>query len=282
MAQVLQSHSFIVLVGCVLLLLLLLKVFVHDKWCRIYSWVYLLESSLVSMFTVISARCFASLAPSPMPGQLSYFTHYPDLLYGWCSLLLLVVTAVGGLMLQNFALMHFNASEVVPVYFSMFVLSGVSASAFAFREISWPWVLLLIPGVVLCIVGVFCIAHGAPAQPPPSQDPHPVRTRSRTARDPLATRSRPLAGRSSYRRVSRGRSPASPRLSPGHAASHAGGSPSRAPRLVPARRSSHARPPPAAARQPPRARTPDAVPSAAAPVWRQSGRSATARARRRA
>ena len=48
---------------------------------------------------------------------------------------------------------------MVPVYFSMFVLSGVAASAFAFDEVRFPWVLLLLPGIVLCVAGVFCIAH---------------------------------------------------------------------------------------------------------------------------
>ena len=36
--------------------------------------------------------------------------------------------AVGGLLLQNAALMHFKASEVVPIYFCMFALSGVAGS----------------------------------------------------------------------------------------------------------------------------------------------------------
>ncbi|KAL1522926.1 hypothetical protein AB1Y20_017891 [Prymnesium parvum] len=157
--EVFRSAEFYGLLICVFVLLALLKVFVHNRWCKVYSWVYLLESSLVSIFTVISARAFASMLPPPMPGKLSYFFVYPDLLYGWLSLLVLVASAVGGLMLQNFALMHFSASEVVPVYFSMFVVAGVAASAFAFREIDWPWVLLLLPGVVCCIAGVFAIAY---------------------------------------------------------------------------------------------------------------------------
>ena len=54
---------------------------------QVYSWVYLLESSLVSMFTVISARCFASMLPSPMPGKLAYFTQ-------WCGRPEALATAV--------------------------------------------------------------------------------------------------------------------------------------------------------------------------------------------
>ena len=60
----------------------------------------------------LQARCFASLLPYPLQGHLSYFITYPDFLISWGSLLLLVITAVGGLLLQNAALMHFDASEV--------------------------------------------------------------------------------------------------------------------------------------------------------------------------
>ena len=36
---------------------------------------------------------------------------------------------------------------------------GSAASAFAFKEVTWPWVILLLPGIALCVVGVFLIAH---------------------------------------------------------------------------------------------------------------------------
>lgn len=65
----------------------------------------------------------------------------------------------GGLLLQNAALMHFPASEVVPIYFCMFALAGVAGSGFAYGELRWPWVLMLFPGVALCILGVFAISH---------------------------------------------------------------------------------------------------------------------------
>lgn len=94
-----------------------------------------------------------------MPGQLSYFFSSPDWMYSWGSLLCLVTTAVGGLLLQNLALMHFKASEVVPLYFCMFAIGGVVGAGLAFNELHWPWVLLLVPGVAFCIVGVFGIAY---------------------------------------------------------------------------------------------------------------------------
>ena len=48
---------------------------------------------------------------------------------------------------------------VVPVYFAMFALAGVAGSGLAFGELEMPWVLLLIPGVGMCILGVFFISH---------------------------------------------------------------------------------------------------------------------------
>jgi hypothetical protein len=85
---------------------------VHERYALRWSWVYLAESSLISTLTVVSARCFASFLPSPMPGRLEYFYRYPDWLYSWGSMICLALTAMGGLLFQNAALMHFKASEV--------------------------------------------------------------------------------------------------------------------------------------------------------------------------
>ena len=49
--------------------------------------------------------------------------------------------------------------QVVPIYFSLFALSGVGGSGLAFGELTMPWVLMLIPGVASCILGVFAISH---------------------------------------------------------------------------------------------------------------------------
>ncbi len=132
------------------------------------------------------------MLPYPMPGKLSYFFTPPACYYAWGSLVILGISAVGGLLLQNAALMHFSASEVrrrrprallsrarrrrmarprslstsrpsasqvVPVYFSMFVIGGVGGSGLAFGELTMPWVLMLMPGIALCIGGVFAIAY---------------------------------------------------------------------------------------------------------------------------
>ena len=75
------------------------------------------------------------------------------------ALVCLIITAVGGLLLQNAALMYFKASEVVPLYFCLFSLGGVAASGLAFDELTMPWILLLAPGVGCCIAGVFVISY---------------------------------------------------------------------------------------------------------------------------
>ena len=55
--------------------------------------------------------------------------------------------------------MYFKASEVVPIYFCLFALSGVAGSGLAYGELTMPWVLMLFPGVAFCIGGVFAISH---------------------------------------------------------------------------------------------------------------------------
>lgn len=106
-----RSSRFWILVGGVPLALLTLYLCVHEQYAHVTCWVYLAESSLVSTFTVVSARVFASFLPSPMPGSARYFFTSPDCFLAWGALGVLAVSAVGGLLLQNAALMHFKASE---------------------------------------------------------------------------------------------------------------------------------------------------------------------------
>lgn len=155
----LTSVSFWLLVAGVLVSLAVLYFGFHEKYCQRSCWIYLGESSLISTFTVLSARCFASFLPSPMPGKVEYFYKSPDCYITWGSLIILALTAVAGLLLQNAALMNFKASEVVPIYFCMFALAGVAGSGLAFGELVMPYVLLLFPGVGFCTLGVFAISH---------------------------------------------------------------------------------------------------------------------------
>ena len=157
--EVLGSWGFWVLVLGVGFSLFVLLRYVHAKWCQKYAWVYLTESSLVSSLTIVSARCFASFLPPPMPGKWEYFWRSPDWLYTWGSLICMGATAVAGLLLQNAALMYFKASEVVPLYFCLFAIGGVAGAGLAFGELSMPWLLLLGPGVGFCIAGVFTISY---------------------------------------------------------------------------------------------------------------------------
>ena len=64
------------------------------SYAQVPCWLYLGESSLVSTFTVVSARSFASFLPPPMPGHLRYFLQAPDCYFAWGAALLLAVTAV--------------------------------------------------------------------------------------------------------------------------------------------------------------------------------------------
>lgn len=77
-------------------LLAILYTCFHERYSKVTCWIFLAESSLVSTFTVVAARCFASFLPSPMPGKLSYFFTYPDCLFSWGSLIVLVASAVSG------------------------------------------------------------------------------------------------------------------------------------------------------------------------------------------
>ena len=106
----------------------------------------------------------------------------------YVSLVILIASAFWSLVLQNKAMMHFDNSEVVPIYFcrqpiwaqtfdpriarlncyahtwsprgaGLFTIGGVVGAAMAYRELCWPWILLFLPGLALCMVGVFAIAY---------------------------------------------------------------------------------------------------------------------------
>ena len=157
--EVLPTLHFAMLLILVFGSLAILYFFVHERYSQTHVVVFLAESSLVSTLTVVSARCFASFLPPPLPGKLEYFYKYPDWLYSWGSLVCMCVTAIAGLLLQNCALMYFKASEVVPIYFCMFAIGGVAGSGLAFMELTFPWVMLLVPGVAFCVGGVFAISY---------------------------------------------------------------------------------------------------------------------------
>jgi drug/metabolite transporter (DMT)-like permease len=154
--QVFRSPLFWAYVALVACGLLVLCCCVERRYARRYSWVYLGESALVGSVSTVAARAFASMV-MPGVGSLSNLLGR-DSWTAWGALLLLIAGAVASLVLQNRAMMHFGNSEVVPIYFCLFTVGGVTGAAMAYEELCWPWVWLFLPGLCLCMLGVFAIA----------------------------------------------------------------------------------------------------------------------------
>jgi len=169
--NVLVSPVFWAYIGFVVVALFVLRVFVEKKYATRFSWVYLTESALVGSISTVAARAFSSMTmpgvaaasgtPSGCPGQSRLVCNLagPYCWTTWSSLVLLVLGASSSLVLQNKAMMHFGNSEVVPIYFCLFTVGGVLGAAMAYDELCWPWVLLFVPGLGLCMVGVFAITY---------------------------------------------------------------------------------------------------------------------------
>ena len=83
LSEVVVSGGFWILIAIVVVGLFLMYRYVHEQYCQKYAWVYLVESSLVSSLTIVSARCFASFLGFPMPGKWSNFWISPDWVYAW-------------------------------------------------------------------------------------------------------------------------------------------------------------------------------------------------------
>ncbi len=145
-------------VGLATASLVVLHVFVRPRYARRYSWVYLTESALFGSYTTVAARAFASLCGRPLPGDWANVSKPGAWPYFWGSLVILVSSAIASLMLQNKAMMIFDNSEVVPIYFCLFSVGGVAGAMMAYSEFCWPWLMLLLPGLALCITGVFSIS----------------------------------------------------------------------------------------------------------------------------
>lgn len=156
-ASVFRSPVFFAYVSIVVGGLVVLRLCLEKRFARRYSWVYLGESALFGSVSTVAARAFASMV---VPG-----VGHPAVLWGpecwvaWGSLVVLGGCAVFSLVLQNRAMMHFGNSEVVPIYFCLFTIGGVMGAAMAYRELCWPWVLLFLPGLALCMLGVSSIAY---------------------------------------------------------------------------------------------------------------------------
>jgi len=156
---VLRSPTFYAYLGGLAVAMAVLVVFVQPRWSTKYCWVYLGESAICGSITTVAARAFASMLGPPLPGQWAFVYTPPHALVLWGALAVLVITALSSLMLQNKAMMHFQNSEVVPVYFCLFAFGGVIGSALVYQEFCYPWVLLLLPGLLFCALGVYAISY---------------------------------------------------------------------------------------------------------------------------
>jgi len=156
---VLPSPSFWVYIGCIAVGMLWLIVWAQPRYGTKYSWVFLTQSALMGSLSTVAARMFSSLLGSPLPGEWANVYQAPACYYVWSSLLLLACTAGSSLVMQNKAMMHFENSEVVPIYFCLFAVGGVLGAALAYQEVCYPSVMYLVPGLLFCMGGVLVICY---------------------------------------------------------------------------------------------------------------------------
>lgn len=156
--HVITSSNFALYLSLLVCMLLILVACIQQRYATRFCWVYLAESAVFASITTVGARAFASLCGAPLSGSWANAIDPEAWPLFWGALFLLSSTAVCSLILQNRAMVHFGNSEVVPVYFCFFSVGSGLGSAMVYQELCWPWMLLMLPGLLCCVSGVFCIS----------------------------------------------------------------------------------------------------------------------------
>ncbi|XP_064604648.1 NIPA-like protein 2 isoform X2 [Liolophura sinensis] len=134
--------------------------------------VYLLITSLLASFTVISAKAVSSMLQVTFAGWSQF--RYPIF---YAMLLVLAVTAVIQIKYLNQAMKYFNATVVVPTNFVFFTISAIIAGIIFYKEfwgMSALEICMFLFGCVMCFVGVYFITVGRESTQDSSQTEKPA------------------------------------------------------------------------------------------------------------
>jgi len=129
LVQYMSETSFLALVSLIVVAVLVLFS-LRDTVKKRYVVVYTLICSLTGALTVMCIKGVSTALVLTLQGQNQFYNVLP-----WVLVATVVVTLMIQLKYLNLAMMHFGASEVVPVYYVLFTFCSIMAGVCLFREI---------------------------------------------------------------------------------------------------------------------------------------------------
>ncbi|XP_064624421.1 NIPA-like protein 2 isoform X8 [Lineus longissimus] len=153
----LREVAFIIYVTIELVALVILFVLLY-KFKKENVLIFLLITSLLASFTVISAKAVSSMLQLTIAGfmQLDHWIFY-------VMLIIMVATAVIQVKYLNLAMKSFFSTVVVPTNFVFFTISAILAGIIFYREfwgLSALDIFMFLFGCILCFIGVHFITAG--------------------------------------------------------------------------------------------------------------------------
>lgn len=127
--QYMMEPSFIVFIICILLSIAALFM-LDDYYKKKYVVFYILICSLCGSLTVMCVKGVSTALILTISGQANPFSS----LLPWLMCAVLAGTTVIQIRILNLAMMHFGASEVVPVYYVLFTLGSVLGGMVLYKE----------------------------------------------------------------------------------------------------------------------------------------------------
>ena len=159
--QYMSEWGFLVFVACIAVSLAALFL-LRESVKRRYVVVYVLICSLTGSLTVMCVKGVSTALMLTFQGSNQFTSLLP-----W----LLVMATVSTLLIQlrylNLAMIHFGASEVVPVYYVLFTLSSIGGGMVLYKEFhqhcpphnaGCHFTLIFLLGVAITFAGVYLIA----------------------------------------------------------------------------------------------------------------------------
>lgn len=142
---------FLVFIVCILLAITGLFL-LDDHYKKRYVIFYILICSLCGSLTVMCVKGVSTALVLTITGE----GHPFESLLPWLMLLTLLGTTIVQIRILNLAMIHFGASEVVPVYYVLFTFCSVVGGMVLYKEYHNFSPLFLV-GIIITFTGVFLI-----------------------------------------------------------------------------------------------------------------------------
>ena len=157
------------------------------RYGKKYVWVYVGLCAVIASLNVVTAKIFSTFVKNTVEHGWEVGGFLGPWPYG--VLIVMIVSCVIAMGYVNKAMITFGNSQVVPVYFALFTVSGVGSAAWVFYEFNCfdnqKQGVLFFVGIFIAISGVFLVSIGAKKINPQEQEQEEPEADKDTREPPL-------------------------------------------------------------------------------------------------